>query len=70
VVIDMQNAGCLNEKRRLLKKITLLMDEVESMIANGLVNVNDLVFIYDQLDEIYTFVLTFYKKGEGGEKYE
>ena len=64
----MQNAGCLDEKRRLLKKLSLLMDEVESMIANGSASANDLAFIYDQLYDIYTFVLTFYKKGEGGEK--
>ena len=44
------------------------MDEVESMIANDSASANDLAFIYDQLDEIYTFALTFFKKGEGGEK--
>ena len=59
--------GGMNEKRRLLEKLALLMDEVESMIGNDSVTIKDLVYIYDQLSEIYTLVLTFFK-GEGGEE--
>ena len=52
----------MNEKRRLLEKLSLLMDEVESMIGNDSVTIKDLVYIYDQLDEIYTLLLAFFKK--------
>jgi len=46
----------------------MLMDELDAMIAQGSADANDLVYIYDQLSEIYSLILTFCGKGEGGDK--
>jgi len=46
-------------RHMLLKKLSMLMDELDAMIAQGSADANDLVYIYDQLSEIYSLILTF-----------
>jgi hypothetical protein len=58
------NASDANELKRLLRKLSMLTDDLESMIAAGSAGKTDLVYIYDQVDEARRLILTFLKKGE------